>query len=122
MKSIKPYKRVDRVGKQILDVLANILIKEIDFTYLGFVSFNKVVIAPDLKSAKVFYTVLNPKLSHEKISIEINKRHKVFKKYMTPELKLKNIPDLKFFYDNSYDYSEKIQKILDTVGVKGKDN
>ena len=61
MKSIKPYKRVDRVGKQILDVLANILIKEIDFTYLGFVSFNKVVIAPDLKSAKVFYTVLNPK-------------------------------------------------------------
>ena len=34
----KPYKRVDRVNKQILDILANILIKDFDFSDFGFIT------------------------------------------------------------------------------------
>jgi len=121
LKSNKPYKRVDRVGKQILDILANILIKNIDLSFLGFISFTKVDIAPDFRTAKVFYTVLNPKSSKEKISITINKKQKAFKKFMAPELKLKNIPNLQFYYDNTYDYSEKIQRLLNDIVIEEKE-
>ena len=38
----KPYDRIDRVNNQILDILGDILIKHIDLSYLGFVTFTKI--------------------------------------------------------------------------------
>ncbi len=115
----KPYKRTDRVNRQILDILSNILIKDIDLSFLGFVSFTKVIVSPDLKSAKVFYSVLNPQISNNKIDIEINKKHKAFKKYMSPEIHLKNVPTLRFFNDNTQDYIKKVESLLENIDIKG---
>ena len=112
MKSNKPYSRVERVNKQILDILSGILTKNVDLSFLGFVTFTNVDIAPDFKSAKIFYSILNPKLSNEEINIAINKKRKAFKKYMSPQLHLKNIPDLRFYMDDSLEYGEKIERLL----------
>ncbi len=86
--------------------------KNIDLSYLGFITFTHVDIAPDLKSAKVYYSVLSPTMSSSNIDIEINKKQKAFKKYMGPELHLKNIPDIRFYLDESLVYSEKIDRLL----------
>ena len=105
---------MDRVNNQILDVLSGILIKNIDLSYLGFVTFSNVDVAPDLRSAKVYYSVLGRKKSDQEINIEMNKKRKAFKKYMSPQLHLKNIPDLRFYMDNSLEYGEKIERLLKT--------
>ena len=73
MKSNKPYSRVERVNKQILDILSGVLNKNVDLSFLGFVTFTNVDIAPDFKSAKIYYSILNPKLSKDQVNIEINK-------------------------------------------------
>jgi len=86
--------------------------KNIDLSYLGFITFINVAIAPDLKSAKVFYSVLSPKMSNSKIDIEINKKQKAFKKYMGPQLQLRNTPDIRFYFDETLVYSEKIERLL----------
>ena len=112
MKAVKPYKRVDRVNNQILDILSNILIKNVDLSYLGFVTFTKVDTAPDLKSARVYYSIFTPKYSEGHIEEEILKKKKAFKKFMGPQLKLKNIPDLRFHLDETMKYSEKIDRLL----------
>ena len=112
MKSNKPYSRVERVNKQILDILSGVLTKNVDLSFLGFVTFTDVDIAPDFKSAKIYYSILNPKLSNDQVNIEINKKRKAFKKYMSPQLHLKNIPDLRFYMDNSFEYGEKIERLL----------
>ena len=64
MNQSKPYNRMDRVSNQVLDVLSGILIKNIDLSYLGFVTFSHVDVAPDLRSAKVYYSVLGLSLIH----------------------------------------------------------
>ena len=87
----KPYDRIERVNKQIHDILGGILNKNIDLNYLGFVTFTKIDVSRDLRTAKVFYSVINPAMSMEKINIEINKHRKPFKKYMSPELRMKHI-------------------------------
>ena len=112
MKPARPYKRVDRVSNQILDILANILIKDINLNHLGFISFTNVDIAPDLKSAKVFFSILNPNFSIEKITNELNKKRKAFKKFMSSELHLKNTPDIVFYYNDSLEHQNKIEKLL----------
>ena len=115
MNSNKPYNRVDRINRQILDILSDILIKYIDLSHLGFITFTSVDVAPDLRSAKVFYSVLSGNLSVAKIGVEINKKQKAFKKYMSPELHLKHIPDLRFFIDESFTYGDKINKLLKNI-------
>ena len=112
MKSKKPYNRVERVNKQILDILSDILSKNVDLSYLGFVTFIKVDVAPDLKTANVFFSVLNPKRPEKEVILELNKKRKAFKKFMGPQLQLRNIPDLRFYLDNSFEHGEKIERLL----------
>ena len=112
MNSNKPYNRVDRINRQILDILSDILIKNIDLSYLAFITFTSVDVAPDLRSAKVFYSVLSGKLSFSKIEVEMNKKQKAFKKFMSPQLSLRYTPDIRFILDETLAYSEKIDKLL----------
>ena len=111
----KPYDRIDRVNNQILDILGDILIKHIDLSHLGFVTFTKIDTTRDLRIAKVYYSVLNPRSPKEKINIEINKLRKPFKKYMSPELTMKHTPDLRFYFDNTYEYTEYVSKLINNL-------
>jgi len=114
---------MDRVGNQILDILSGILAKNINLSHLGFVTFTYVDVAPDLRSAKVYYSVLGRKKSDEEIYIEINKKRKAFKKFMSPEIQLKNTPDLHFYHDESLVYGDKINKLLHNIDIpKDKEN
>ena len=112
MNSNKPYKRVDRINKQVLDILSDILIKNINLSHLGFITFTSVDVAPDLRTAKVFYSVLSGKLPDSKVDVEINKKQKAFKKFMSPQLSLRYTPDIRFILDETLAYSEKIDNLL----------
>jgi len=112
LNSNKPYKRVDRINRQILDILSGILIKNIDLSYLGFITFTSVDVAPDLRTAKVFYSILSGKLPDSKVDVEINKKQKAFKKFMSSQLSLRYTPDITFILDETLAYSEKIDNLL----------
>ena len=88
------------------------MIKNIDLSYLGFVTFTNVDVAPDLRTAKVFYSVLSGKLPDSKVDVEINKKRKAFKKFMGPQLSLRYTPDIRFILDETLAYSEKIDNLL----------
>jgi len=107
-----PYKRTDRVGQQIRVILGQITLKHIDLSHLGFITFTGVNVSPDLRNAKIFYSVLNPKYSKDELQAAMNDLRKAFRKYIGPELKIKNIPKLKFYLDESQEYSEKVDKLL----------
>ncbi len=107
-----PYKRTDRVGQQIREILGQIALKHIDLSHLGFITFTGINVSPDLRNAKIFYSVLNPKYSKDELQVAMNDLRKAFRKYIGPELKIKNIPKLKFYLDESQEYSEKVDKLL----------
>lgn len=113
---------MDRVNNQVLDVLSDSLVKHISLSNLGFITFTSVDVAPDLRTAKVFYSVLNPTLDFIKIDVEINKRRKAFKKFMGPELSYKSTPDLSFHHDETFIYEEKIGRLLKKANKSKKVN
>ena len=99
----------------MIEILGSILIKYIDLKHLGFITFTKVDVSPDLRHARVHYSVLNGKLSKEKIDIEINAKRKAFKKFLSPELSLKNIPDLRFYFDDTLEYSDSLNVVFQKI-------
>ena len=112
MTSNKPYNRSERVEKQLLEIISSIAIKNIDLSSLGFITFTDVDISPDLKNAKIFFSVLNQKLPDDELEIEINRRKKAFKKFLSPELHLRTTPKIKFVNDKKLFLQEKINGLL----------
>ena len=120
----KPYSRSERVEKQLLDIISSIALKNIDLSSLGFITFTDVDISPDLKNAKIFFSVLNQKLPDDKLEIEINRKQKAFKKFLSPELHLRNTPKIQFVNDKKLSFQEKINSLLKdtTLDQKISDN
>ena len=112
MTSNKPYTRSERVEKQLLDIISSIALKNIDLSSLGFITFTDVDISPDLKNAKIFFSVLNQKLPDDKLEIEINRKQKAFKKFLSPELHLRTTPKIQFVNDKKLSFQEKIDSLL----------
>ena len=121
MKPQRPYKRSTRVGEQILEIVTDTAAKHIDLNYLGFITFTGIDISPDLRFAKIYFSVLNPTDNFQNIEFKINGISKRFKKYLGLEMRIKNIPDLRFIYDKSTDYAEKMNRMIQSIDIP-KDN
>jgi ribosome-binding factor A len=117
LKPQRPYKRTDRVGEQILEIVADTAAKHIDLNHLGFVTFTGIDVSPDLRSAIIYFSALNPTDEIQNIENKINTIAKGFKKYLGIEMRIKNIPDLRFIYDQSLNYTDKINQMIQTIVI-----
>ena len=117
MKPRRPYKRTDRVGEQILEIVTDTAAKHIDLNNLGFITFTGIYVTPDLRSAKIFFSALNPIDDVQIIEKKINSMSKGFKKYLGMEMRIKNIPDLRFIYDQSLNYTEEMSQVIESLEI-----
>ena len=117
MNSERPYNRIDRINRLILTLLSDILISNIDLSRFGLFSFTRIDVAPDLKTAKVYYSVIGGNKSENETNIYINKKRKAFKKFLGPKLNLRYTPDLKFYIDKSLSRSQEISKLINDLKV-----
>ena len=112
MRSERPFKRTDRVANEIQHILGKIQTQHIDLSDLGFITISRVKISPDLKSVKVFFSVVQPKHTIENIQLSMNKKANAFRKYLGIELRIKFTPSLKFYYDDTVTFDPAITPIL----------
>ena len=115
MTSNKPYNRSERVEKQILEIISSIALKNIDLSYLGFITFTSVDISPDLKNAKIYFSVINQNISDSELEIALNKKQRAFKKFLSPQLHLRSTPKIQFFNDKKFSYQEKIKRLINEL-------
>ena len=117
MKPQRPYKRTDRVGEQILEIVTDTAAKHIDLNHLGFITFTGIDVSPDLRSAIIYFSALNPTDEIQNIESKMNIIAKGFKKYLGIEMRIKNIPDLRFIYDQSLHYTEKMNQMIQSIEI-----
>ena len=113
----QPSNRQLKVAQQIRFLVSNFFIKE-DFIFENFDSKNltivDVILSPDLKNAKIFVTTNS--LYENKVFIdELNYKSKLIQRKIASNLTSKFTPKIKFFFDNSFEYSNKINNILETI-------
>ena len=113
----QPSNRQLKIGQQIRFLISSFLIKE-DFIFENFDSKNltivDVILSSDLKNAKIF--VSTNSISENKLFIdELNKKSKLIQRNIASNLTSKFTPKIKFLFDNSFEYSNKISSILETI-------
>jgi ribosome-binding factor A len=110
--------RVEKVSEEIKHKLNTAMSKDLMELNLGLVTISKVIMSPDLKNAKVYVSFLGNKESSEKCIDRLNYRKKHIRFLLGKQIKLKFTPDLTFYYDDSMEYAEKINRLFNDLHKK----
>ena len=115
-----PSQRQLRVGELVKQNLGELLIRnEAKLPSLNskLITVTEVRMTPDLKTARVYVIPLGGTNSKETVRILTEYSHLV-RKALSKRLDIKFLPKLTFVEDNSFEYAEKIERII----KKNKEN
>jgi len=113
---MKPFARSDRVGGLIHKLVSELLLKGIKDPRLKSTSITGVKVSADLKTAHIFFITSGGGAGRKQEAAEGFKRALGYlKRELAPKLGLRYMPELKFFYDDSYDYGTRIDTILKSL-------
>ena len=113
--SQKPFtQRQLRVGELVKQNLGELLIRneaKIPSINSKLITVTEVRMTPDLKTARVYVIPLGGADTRETVKILTEYSHLV-RKALSKRLDIKFLPKLTFVEDNSFEYAEKIEKII----------
>ena len=107
--------RSDRVGDELRSVLAKIFIAELHIPDSGLITVTKVKVSDDIKIAKIYMSFLRNKISSEKLIKKIISKRKSIRHFASKKINVKYIPELRFYYDNTFENAEKIDKLINKI-------
>ena len=109
----REFGRSERVSSQIQKDLALVLQRGIKDPRLGFVTVNEVNVSRDLAVAKVYVTVLNANQHEIEENIKLlNEAAPYLRREVATRMKMRHIPELRFFYDDSIDTGMRVSALL----------
>ena len=113
--SQRPFsQRQLRVGELVKQNLGELLIRneaKIPSINSKLITVTEVRMTPDLKTARVYVIPLGGVDMKETVDILTNNSH-IVRKALSKKLSLKFLPKLNFIEDNSFEYAEKIEKLI----------
>ncbi len=112
---MKPFSRADRVGALMQEVLSDVLHRDIKDPRLDLVTITGIKLSSDLKNARIYFSVTG---GAEKVAAALSGFERAsgyIRRKLASELELRQMPGLKFFYDESFDYGAHIDSVLRSV-------
>lgn len=105
--------KLKRIASQIAREISVILNEEAKNEILKMVSITDVTVDEDLTFAKVYFMT---RLEDTKmVENELNEAAGFIRKELAHSLDLRSTPELKFVYDKSLDYGNRIEEIIDEI-------
>ena len=112
-------KRSQKVAGLLKTEISNIIQTRLKDPLVGFVTITDVVLSDDLRIAKVYFSVLGDETQKEK-SLKGLERAKAFiQNELGSRVRLRYLPILQFYFDESWNYGTKITRILKDLRLNG---
>lgn len=116
-------KRQEKFARQIQKDLSEIFLREgQSITGLKFISVTHVRVSPDLGYAKVYLTFLNEKEPLKALNL-VKQYNKELRMILGSKIRntVRKIPELEFFYDDTMDFVEHMDKIFEEIHAHDKE-
>ena len=104
--------KAERAGSDIQKELGNIILFEAKDEDFKNVVITDVEVSNDLSYAKVYFTTVD---NREKVSHDLNQASGYFRSLLASRLNIRHTPELKFIFDESIEYGQKIEKIIEKL-------
>ena len=108
---MKSY-RIPRLQEELKKIFNITLSQKLNDPKLEWVQITEVVLAKDLRYAKLYFSHYNNPASHNKIKELLIKSSGFLKKQIAGAKLMRTIPELTFFYDETEDRAEKMDALL----------
>ena len=75
-------------------------------------------VSPDLQQARVYYTTLGDEKARHETARALGRATPFLRRQIGSRLRLKRVPELQFFFDESIEQSDRIERILKDIGAE----
>ena len=104
--------KLKRIGSQIQKDLMDICNTEAHDSLLQHITITGVEVTNDLGLARVYFTTTDDRVKVEK---DLNNASGFFRSLLAERLQIRHTPELKFIFDESIEYGQKIEKIIEEL-------
>lgn len=109
--------KLERLGSTFAKVISEILAREVKDENVKLATITGCEITNDLSFAKVYFMVLDSSKKEE--TIKALERSKSFiRGEISKRVDVRHTPELRFIFDESVEYGNKIEKIIDDINNK----
>jgi ribosome-binding factor A len=111
--------RAERVGRQLLHEISNIVEIELADPRLVMVTFTDVRMTSDLRHARVFFSSLTDEKGRLAALTVLEHAAGVIRRELGRRLSLRHVPELRFIVDDSVEISRRISDLADDARDSG---
>lgn len=111
----RDFQRTDRVSQEIFRLLNNLLRTEVKDPRLQGVSFTECKISKDLSIATIYFSIMGAMSADDSVKQAekaLAKAKGFFRSEIGKELRLRIVPDLRFFYDSVPEQVDHIEQLI----------
>jgi ribosome-binding factor A len=102
-----------RVNELMREVIGSTIASELEDPRIGFVTVTSVDTSPDLRSARVYISVLGGETEREASLAGLRSSHGVLQSAIASQTRIKRTPTLTFHYDDSPERGVRISRLLE---------
>jgi len=113
----RPSHRLERINAIIKEVLSEIVLNDVKDPRVGLVTIVGVRVAPDLSSAKVFFSVMGDEAQRALTTKVLRGASGYMRHVIADEIDVRTAPELHWKYDDSLDRAFRIAEILKETGT-----
>jgi ribosome-binding factor A len=104
--------RMRSINEVMRKVIGTAIASELEDPRIGFVTVTAVDTSPDLRSARVYVSVLGDESERERTLAALNSAHGVLQSAIARETRIKYTPTLRFTYDEGPERSIRLSRLL----------
>jgi ribosome-binding factor A len=105
--------RMRRVNELMREVIGSAIASELEDPRIGFVTVTSVDTSADLRSARVYVSVLGDEAEREATLAGLRSSHGVLQSVIANETHIKRTPTLSFHYDETPERGVRITRLLE---------
>jgi ribosome-binding factor A len=109
------HKRSDKVAEAIHEMVSTLLVRGLKDPRIGFVTITGVKLTTDLHMATIYFSVVGSPEEKKATAAGLERARGFIRREIGGQLRMKYIPDIVFKYDESLDYGNKIDSILQQI-------
>jgi ribosome-binding factor A len=112
------YQRSDRVGDLLIELISELLRKEIRDPRIGAVTLTGAKVSKDLKHARIYFRLLGRQEGKEEVMAGLKSAGGFIRSKVGKQLNLRFVPTIEFLYDETEDEARRIEDLLKQVKEK----
>ena len=109
------YQRSDRVGDLLLELISQLLTKEVNDPRIGSVTLTGAEVSKDLRRARIYFRLLGDGEKKAAVLSGLKSATGFIRAKIARELKLRFVPTIEFVFDETQDKAQRIEDLLQQV-------